>query len=84
MFSPKCTHIPIAVPTINEKITAGIFFIRTIELIPIPIAQHPKTIFNFSLKSDENLLLAIAPTNPPKIIDKVLVITPIGIKKPPY
>lgn len=68
-----------AVPIITEKMTAGIFSINTMALIPIPMEQHPKIKLIFSLKSLFSNPPANVPRIPPRTTEQTLIITPIGI-----
>lgn len=63
----------------REKITAGMFCISTMELMPIPMEQQPKIMLIRSLKSSFKSPPATAPTRPPTTTDRALIITPIGI-----
>ena len=67
------------VPKITERITAGIFFIREIELIPIVIAQAPKTKLRFVLKESVSRGPIKEPAIPPMITPRQFAITPIGV-----
>lgn len=49
------TQVQWAVPATTAKMTAGIFFIRTMEGIPIPMAQTPNATFNSFFKESGSL-----------------------------
>ena len=68
------------VPKITERITAGIFFIREIELIPIVIAQAPKTKLRFVLKDSVSRGPIKEPAIPPMIIPRQYAIPTLRIK----
>lgn len=61
------------------KITAGIFCISTMVLMPMPMEQQPKTILMRDLKSSFKRLPAVTPKRPPTTKESALMITPIGI-----
>ena len=64
---------------ITEKTTAGIFSMRTMELIPIAMEQHPKIMLVFSLKSSVRRFPVREPMSPPAATERTLTMTPIGI-----
>ena len=69
---------------IIAKITAGIFFISPIVLIPIPMEQTPKINDISALNFELNLCPANAPAIPPSNTEAALIRTPIGINNPPF
>lgn len=72
---------PMPVPRISAKITAGIFFIRTIELIPIPMEQSPKIIFRLVMIRSLIKFRAKRPIKPPTKMHNALMMIPMGIDK---
>ena len=72
---------PMPVPRISAKITAGIFSIRTIELIPIPMEQSPKIIFRLVMIRSLIKFRAKRPIKPPTKMHNALMMIPMGIDK---
>ena len=83
MIPPRFTASPNAVPMITAKITAGIFFIRPMELTPIPMEQTPKIFVSSELILVGSLCPNKAPTTPPLATDRALMIIPTGIHLSP-
>lgn len=72
---------PMPVPRISAKMTAGIFSIRTIELIPIPMEQSPKIIFRLVMIRSLIKFRAKRPIKPPTKMHNALMMIPMGIDK---
>ena len=84
MIPPRLIARPNAVPMITAKITAGIFFIRPMELTPIPMEQTPKIFVSSELILVGSLCPNKAPTTPPMATDMALKILPTGMHHSPF
>ena len=76
--------VPIRVPMMTAKITAGMFLILTIEMMPIPIAQKPKTVVIVFFSESGRWSLIRLPVKAPRTTEITFTNTPRGMCGPPY
>lgn len=77
IHSPRWQASPSAVPSTIAKITAGIFSISGMELMPMPMAQTPNTLFSSVVKRVDRRWLKSVPKIPPNTTAATFTIIPI-------
>ena len=76
---PQALKSLIIAGVVSGKMTAGMFSILAIVLIPIPIEHNPKIMVRSALNFGLSLCPAAVPKIPPITTDNALMITPTGL-----